>query len=69
MRIPSSALTTRAANVTTENRSDAVTVTTCVTLVILSIFFISREAIKFVVVRKFAIDDLFILAATVSRMH
>ncbi|CAI6331694.1 unnamed protein product [Periconia digitata] len=65
MRIPSSAITKRATNFTTGNRSDAITVATWVSLVVLVVFFLSREVIKFTVVRKFAIDDLFILAATI----
>ncbi|PVI00810.1 hypothetical protein DM02DRAFT_526173 [Periconia macrospinosa] len=66
MRIPSHALSTRATNITSGDRSDAVTVTTWVTLVLLVVVFLGREIIKFTVVRKFAIDDLLILAATVS---
>ncbi|KAF2472389.1 uncharacterized protein BDR25DRAFT_220358, partial [Lindgomyces ingoldianus] len=64
MRIPTVSVGVRATPITPDNRSTAVTIATWLLLIILIIMFLSREAIKFVVLRKFQIDDLLILLAT-----
>lgn len=67
MWIPASALTPRASTITRDNKSHAVTIATWVTLVVLVVAFLARQAIRFAVVRKVAIEDIFGLLATVGR--
>lgn len=66
MKIPSTSLSTRAPPITSENKSNAITIATWVTLVTIVLIFISREAVKYGVARKFAADDVLILLATVG---
>ncbi|ORY10111.1 hypothetical protein BCR34DRAFT_470418, partial [Clohesyomyces aquaticus] len=66
MRIPPTSINARATPITPENKSTAVTIATWLLTVTFIIMFLSREAIKFVVLRKFQVDDLLILLATVS---
>ncbi|KAF2679767.1 hypothetical protein K458DRAFT_393607 [Lentithecium fluviatile CBS 122367] len=65
MWMPASTLSSRALSITPDNKSDAVTITTWVTLGTLVVAFFARAAIKYKVVQKVTIDDLFILLATV----
>jgi hypothetical protein len=66
MFIPSiSLLAIRATSITPENKSTAITIATWLLMMIFIIMFFMREAIKFAVLRKFAMDDLFILLAVV----
>jgi hypothetical protein len=66
MWIPASALSPRASSITTDDKSNAVTIATWVTLVVLVVMFLTRHAIRFAVVHKLAINDIFILLATVG---
>ncbi|KAF2200589.1 hypothetical protein GQ43DRAFT_373454, partial [Delitschia confertaspora ATCC 74209] len=58
-------LAVRADPITSSNKSTAIIIATCVLLAIFILLFLSREAIKLVVLRKFQVDDLLILIATV----
>ncbi|KAF2192970.1 hypothetical protein K469DRAFT_652714 [Zopfia rhizophila CBS 207.26] len=66
MKLPPVSLAIRAAPITPNNKSTAVTIATWLLTVTFVIMFLSREAIKFVVLRKFQFDDLLILLATIS---
>ncbi|KAF2790511.1 hypothetical protein K505DRAFT_217606, partial [Melanomma pulvis-pyrius CBS 109.77] len=65
MTIPSTSLAVRATPITPDNKSTAITIATWLLMVIFIIMFLLREAIKFVVLRKFAVDDLLILLAVI----
>jgi hypothetical protein len=66
MFIPStSLLAIRATQITADNKSTAITITSWLLMFIFIIIFILRETIKFVVLRRFALDDLLILLAVV----
>jgi hypothetical protein len=68
MWIPSTppSIAIRATPITTVDKSTAVTITTWVLMGIFVVMFLSREVVKFVVLRKFGWDDALILLATVG---
>jgi hypothetical protein len=68
MWMPASTLSPRASSIAQDNKSHAITITTWVTLAVLVVVFLARQATRFAVVRKFAIDDIFILLATVGHL-
>jgi len=61
-------LAVRAESITSENKTNAITIATLLLLATFVIIVLSREAIKFVVLRKFQFDDTLILTAAV-RVH
>lgn len=69
MWITSKSLAVRATPITPETKSTAVKIATLLLMSIFLIMFLSREAIKFVVLRKFGADDFLIALATVCDPH
>ncbi|KAF2732505.1 hypothetical protein EJ04DRAFT_412911, partial [Polyplosphaeria fusca] len=65
MDFSSTLLSSRAAPITADDKSTAITISTLLTMIILIIMFLARQAIKFVVLRKFQADDVLIFIATI----
>ncbi|KAF2870022.1 hypothetical protein BDV95DRAFT_71621 [Massariosphaeria phaeospora] len=65
MKIPPTFLATRATPITPYDKSTAITISTWVLLGVLVVMFLARAAIKSIVSRKFSVDDLLILLATI----
>ncbi|KAF1998517.1 hypothetical protein P154DRAFT_523993 [Amniculicola lignicola CBS 123094] len=61
----STPLAVRAATITPIDKSTAITIASWVTLAVLIVFFILRLILKYTVLRKFQLDDLLILLATI----
>jgi hypothetical protein len=68
MNLHHSSVAARATPVALKDRSDTITITTCALTAAFVIFFIARQFMKAIVFRKVALDDLFILLATVSKI-
>jgi hypothetical protein len=66
MKIPKTFMPVRSTSTQDLDESNAIRITSCIILSVTVIVFIARQAMKAVVFRRAALDDLFILSASVG---
>lgn len=66
---PKSVMAARAASAMLQDRSNTISIVTYTLTGTFVAFFIARQIMKAVVFRKLALDDIFILLATVSKLR